>query len=165
MLGLALLSIADRSGCLLVPHRDDLARYQGVRARVSRVVDGDTIEIELPDPVNHWPFTRIRLWGIDCPESAHDGRPAEPFAAEATARARSLAFHQQVTLRLEPSRTRGSFGRLLAHVQLPDGRSLNEVLLAEGLALVEERWPHSLLERYAQVENDARRHGAGLWAE
>ena len=69
-----------------------------------------------------------------------------------------------MTLTLEPHRTRGSFGRLLAHAQLPDGSSLNEALLAAGLARADDRWPHSLVGRYAQLERIARREGLGIWS-
>ena len=64
---------------------------------------------------------------------------------------------------METHRTRGSLGQVLAHVRLVGGISLNERILAEGLARTDERWPHARLTRYAQVERAARRKGVGVW--
>jgi endonuclease YncB( thermonuclease family) len=162
---LVVLIIADRSGWLLVGRDDDMSVYHGVTARVARVIDGDTIEIEIPDHLHQRPVTQVRLWGLDTPEAAGRDRPAQPLADEARVLTQMLAGDGPVTLTLEPHRTRGSFGRLLAHVRLPDGTSLNEALLTAGLARADDRWPHSLLGRYAQLERAAHREGLGIWAE
>jgi micrococcal nuclease len=159
----AALVLADRRGWLLVRHVDDMAAYDGVKARVTRVIDGDTIEVDVPDALNNRPGTRIRLWGIDCPEAANFGKPAQPWAAEATAYAQSVCDGGLVILDLEPGRTRDSFSRVLAHVTLEDGRSLNEQLLEAGLAKADDRWPHGKLVRHAQLDMAARRRGAGVW--
>lgn len=158
-----LLMVVDRSG-LLLHAGDDLSRYDGRVFTVTRVVDGDTLTIDEPDGSK--PYTRIRLWGVDTPEvRKHDPpRPAEPYADEATDLTRRLAEGQRVRLILEPHRLRGEYGRLLAFVQLPDGRLLNEVLLADGLAEADARWSHRYLERFENVEKSARTAGKGLWS-
>ncbi len=161
---LVALIIADRSGWLLVPKIDDMSAYHGLRAQVVRVIDGDTLEIKRPDALHDRPVTHIRLWGLDCPETAKPDRPADPYADEATERTRSLAADRMVTLSLESHRTRGTFGRVLAHIELPDGTNLNEALLSAGLAVTDERWSHSLLGRYAQLERAAQRAGLGVWS-
>ena len=158
------LIIADRSGWLLVPKIDDMTAYHGASAEVLRVIDGDTIEIELSDAMHDRPVTRIRFWGLDCPETAKPDRPAAPYANEATELTRMLAAARPGTLFLESHRTRGVFGRVLAHVELPDGTSLNEALLSAGLAVADERWSHSRLGRYAQLERAAKRAGLGIWS-
>lgn len=165
LLVLVALVLADRHGLLLVRQTDDMAAYDGVKAHVGRVIDGDTIEVDLPDTLNNRPATRIRLWGIDCPEEAHFGDPAQPWAAEATALADSLCGDRLVILELESSRPRDSFSRILAHVTLPDGRILNEQLLEAGLAKADDRWPHGKLVRYAQLEMAARKRGQGVWSK
>lgn len=152
--GLAALVAADRAGLLLVRRPDDMAAYHGRTARVARVIDGATLEIEVPDAAHDRALTVVRLWGVDCQK-----------LREARELARELAGGEPVTLALEAHRTRGAFDRVLAHVELADGSSLNEALLAAGLARVDERWPHSLLERYAQLERAARRQGLGIWSE
>ncbi len=159
------LVIADRSGWLLIRRPDDLSTYHGVRAKVTRIIDGDTIEVDIRDHLHDRHVTQIRLWGIVCPEPAGPGRPGEPLAAEATALARTLAGGRRVTLTLEPRRPRGTDGRVLAHVQLPDSSSLNEALLAAGLARTDPRWTHSQLKQYAEIERAARRGHLGIWHE
>ena len=85
------LSYLDRHGYFLAP-QNDFDYYQNKTAIVVRVIDGDTLDINIPDRLHHTQTTRIRLWGVNCPETAkppgfHDRRqatPAEPFANEAT---------------------------------------------------------------------------------
>ncbi|MEM0913112.1 MAG: thermonuclease family protein [Planctomycetota bacterium] len=160
---LAGLVAADRNGWLLVP-TDDRARYHGTTARVIAVLDGDTIEVDVPD--GQYRTTRIRLWGVDTPEvgKIELGTPDEPGAAEAEAATRRWADGQDVTLELEPHSTRGHYGRLLAYVRLPEGDLLNERLLLEGLARADGRFAHHREQRFALLEEQARKRGLGLWA-
>ncbi len=160
---LVALSYIDRRGWLLVPYADDLATYHGVQGRVTRVIDGDTFEIDIPDRLNQRPVTRVRLWGLDCPEHASMDREAEPLADEATNMTKSLIEGGVVTLSLEPHRMRGTFGRVLAHVDIPDQGNLNIALLEAGLAFTDDRWPHRWLARYAKAQRQAQQKMTGLW--
>ena len=63
----------------------------------------------------------------------------------------------------EGNRTRGKYGRLLAYVQLPDGRFLNEALVADGYAYADLRFGHSFYHKYQQLEAVARSQKKGLW--
>lgn len=160
----AALIVADRAGLLLYAG-DDMARYDRQTFRVAYVVDGDTLHVDASD--GDQPVTRVRLWGIASPEMAwpeYGKLDDDPFAQEATDLARELAEGAQVTLELEAHRLRGEYGRLLAHVHLADGRSLNEEMLKAGLAKAEPRWSHEHLARYAALEREARAAGRGLWA-
>lgn len=159
------IHLLDRQGLLLVS-KPDLDQYHGIEARVVRVVDGDTLIVDLPDPREDTSTTRIRLWGIDSPEMARSGadaRGAEPFAQEAADFIESRALDHLVRLRIERHRVRDRYDRILAYVELPDGSDLGEQLLLAGLTLADDRWPHTLLERYAQLETAARKQGQGLW--
>ena len=161
---LLLLSVADYRGWLLYGG-GDWERYEGRFFLVTRVVDGDTLDIDIAD--RDRPTTRVRLWGIDTPELARldRGRPAEPFAQESAERARRLSEGQRVRLHLEPHSMRGRFGRLLAYVELPDGSMLNERLLVDGLARADDRFSHRWVERYSLLELQAKRDDVGLWGE
>jgi endonuclease YncB( thermonuclease family) len=165
---IVLAIILDRAGWLLVRRVDDLAAYHGKPARVARIIDGDTLDIELPDELNSTPTTRIRLWGIDCPELSRFGEPEQPLSREAGELARTLAHGQIVLLFLEAHQHRDAYGRVLAHIEIAAGenasRSLNEALLEAGLARADDRWPHARLTRYAQIENTARRQRLGVWS-
>lgn len=124
---------------------------------VAHVHDGDTVRLAGGDD--------LRLIGIDTPELGRDGAPDEPFADAARgALARLLAAHgQRLHLRLDAER-RDRYGRLLAHAYLPDGRSIDRVLLERGLALHVTVPPNTWHHRcYAAAEGRAREAGRGLW--
>ena len=156
------LIAVDRGGYLL-DQGDDWGRYEGKAFHVTRVIDGDTLEIAVPDGAQ--PVTRVRFWGIDTPELAKRDthRPAEPFADEAAAYVRGLCRGQKVRLSLEPHRLRGRYGRLLAFVALPDGTVLNEQLLAVGLARADGRFSHRWMGRYELIQQRAQNEALGLW--
>jgi len=141
----------------------DFNRYHTKSFMVVKVVDGDTIDIEAPDGDKK--YTRIRLWGIDTPETKHPEVGVMYFGPEAAEFATKLALGNKVTIYLEEHRTRGKYGRLLAYVQLPDGKFLNEVLVSEGFAYADLRFRHSFYHKYKQLEASARRQKKGLWKE
>ncbi|MCL4249241.1 MAG: thermonuclease family protein [Anaerolineae bacterium] len=125
------------------------------RAEVTRVVDGDTIEVSIAG--NH---DRIRLIGIDTPEY---GRC---YADEATARQVALTANQVVLLEADTSQDdRDKYGRLLRYVWLPDGRMVNAILVAEGYAFeYTYRDPYRYVEEFMQLEHGAHLVDLGLWA-
>ena len=139
----------------------DFEKYHEKSFTVINVVDGDTIDIDVPD--GKYNRTRIRLWGIDTPETKHPKVGVMYFGPEAADFTTKLALGKQVTVYLEERRTRGYYGRLLAYVQLPDGRFLNEVLLTEGFAYTDLRFRHSFYNKYKQLEAAARSQKRGLW--
>jgi len=139
----------------------DFEKYHKKIFTVVNVVDGDTIDIDAPD--DKYNQTRIRLWGIDTPETKHPERGVMYFGPEAADFTKNLTLGKQVTVYLEEHRTRGYYGRLLAYVQLPDDRFLNEVLLSEGFAYADLRFRHSFYNKYRQLEAAARSQKRGLW--
>jgi len=141
----------------------DFEKYHGKTFAVAGIVDGDTIDIDIPDGKSD--HTRIRLWGIDTPETKHSEKGVMYFGPEAAEFARELALGKQITVYLEEHRTRGKYGRLLAYVQLPDGRFLNKVLLSEGFAYADVRFRHSSYHEYKQLEAAARSQKKGLWPD
>jgi len=123
----------------------------------------DTIDIDIAN--GEYEHSRIRLWGIDTPETKHPKVGVVYFGPEAADFTTKLALGKQVTVYLEEHRTRGKFGRLLAYVQLPDSRFLNKVLLSEGFAYADTRFRHSLYYTYKQLEAAARSQKKGLWPD
>jgi micrococcal nuclease len=140
----------------------DFEKYHGKTFTVVKVVDGDTIDINIPD--GEYKHTRIRLWGIDAPEIEEPNTPPAYFGPEAAEFAKKLSYKKNVTIYLDENNdTRDKYGRLLAYVKLPDGRFLNEVTLSEGYAYADWRFHHSLYHKYKQLEAAARRQKKGLW--
>jgi micrococcal nuclease len=147
----------------------DISKYHGKQFAVTKVVDGDTLDIDIPDASasggQAYSHTRIRLWGIDTPETKDPRTGPMYFGKEASDFATKLAFGKQVTIYLEKEKnSRDKYHRLLAYIQLPDGTFLNEILLSEGYAYADLRFKHGLYNKYKQLESVARSQKKGLWA-
>ena len=139
----------------------DFEKYHQKTFTAIKVVDGDTIDINVPDgKYNH---TRIRLWGIDTPETKKPETGVMYFGPEAADFTTKSTLQKKITVYLEEHRTRDKYNRLLAYVKLPDGRFLNEALLSEGFAYADSRFHHSFYHKYQQLEATARSQKKGLW--
>ncbi len=140
----------------------DFQKYHTKTFTVINVVDGDTIDVHVPG--GKYERTRVRLWGIDAPETESDESGVMYFGPQAVEFTTKLTLGKPVTVYLDAgNRTRDKYDRLLAYVQLPDGRFLNEVLLAEGFAYADLRFSHSFYNKYEQLESGARSGEKGLW--
>jgi micrococcal nuclease len=162
-LALLTLSALDHAGVFGF-RGSDRVRYTDAIATVIYVADGDTFDIDMPD--GRRPKTRIRLWGVDCPEISHEeGVPDAHFGRESADFVQEHLVGRQVRIALDPNRTpRGKYGRLLAYVYLEDtGEMLNELLIAEGLAYADRRFKHAMKQRFIKIEKRAMKAGIGLW--
>jgi len=140
----------------------DVSRYHDQTSRVVKVVDGDTMDLDIAD-VDH-PTTRVRLWGVDTPEVAHGGQPVMHFGPEAKAFAREVLLDHEVHVVLNPERTRDKYGRLLAYLFLERGGEMfNEKLLAEGFGYADWRFNHPYKQEFEAAERRARKAELGLW--
>jgi len=140
----------------------DIQKYDGKQFTVVKVVDGDTLDIDIPDA--NYDHTRIRLWGVDTPETKNPRTGVMFFGPEASAFATKAALRKRVTIYLEKKKnSRDKYHRLLAYVQLPDKTFLNERLLEEGYAYADTRFKHGLFNKYKQLEALARSQKKGLW--
>jgi len=139
----------------------DYERYNDKTFRVVRVVDGDTIDIDMPD--GNDAHTRIRLWGVDTPETKHPKTGVMYFGPQASEFTSKLTLERQVRVFLDAKKSRDKYNRLLAYIQLPDGKFLNEELLSEGFAYADVRFKHSYYHKYMQLQSVAKRAKKGLW--
>ena len=139
-------------------------------AVVERIVDGDTIVVHI-GRVASGPGAgaagagehRVRLVGIDTPESVDPRRPVECFGREAAAATAALLDGQQVRL-VKDVEDRDRFDRLLRYVYLGDEMA-NARLVANGYAAAYTYAPnvrHSSL--FVQLERKARNSNRGLWS-
>jgi micrococcal nuclease len=139
---------------------DDPAGGAGdsARADVQRVVDGDTIEVELEGRTES-----VRYIGVDTPETPKPGTPGQCFAEEASAFNEALVAGERVRLVFDRER-RDRYGRLLAYVYV-GGLSVNAELVRGGYARTLEIEPNTAMApRLAALERRAGRTGRGLWS-
>lgn len=120
-----------------------------------RVIDGDTVELEGGE--------RVRLIGVNTPESVDPRRPVERFGQEASAFTRRLAEGKAVRLEYD-AEARDPYGRTLAYIYLPDGRLLNAEIIREGYGFAYTRFPYRRMQEFVGLEREAREQGRGLWA-
>jgi micrococcal nuclease len=123
---------------------------------VLRVVDGDTLILDGQE--------RVRLIGVDTPESVDPRRPVEAFGKEAAAFTRRMAEGKRVRLAYDQQRT-DRYGRTLAYVYLEDGTFLNAEIIRQGYGHAYTRFPFPYAEEFLQYEREARAARRGLWAE
>ena len=125
--------------------------------RVTRVIDGDTIEVDY-----FGERRRVRYIGIDTPETVHPSRPVECFGTEAAARNHQLVANQLVRLERDITDT-DKYNRLLRYVYV-DEVFINERLVAEGYATVFTYPPDvRYTELFQAAEAAARAAERGLW--
>jgi micrococcal nuclease len=139
---------------------DALGRDEGPRAAtvtVTRVVDGDTVVVELEGETED-----VRYIGVDTPETVKPGAPVDCFGPQASAFNHHLVEGRQVRLVFGVER-RDVYGRLLAYVHLGD-RFVNAILLKRGLARTLTIPPNDRYAgRFKRLEIAASRAGRGLW--
>jgi endonuclease YncB( thermonuclease family) len=128
---------------------------QTLTGRVIRIADGDTITVLDASNTQH----RIRLQGIDAPESHQD------FGTQSKKNLSSLIFDKEVTVQYDKT---DRYGRLVGKILL-DGRDINLEQVRAGMA-----WHYKDYEReqspqdretYAHAEDEARRVRRGLWSD
>lgn len=136
----------------------------GANGRVRRVVDGDTliVEIAVDDRVVS---ETVRLIGIDTPETKKPDSPVECFGPEATRRTESLLPPDTWVILDLDRETRDAFDRLLAYVhRWNDGTFVNLTLVAEGYASVLPIAPNtSRADEFQRAEATARTGRLGMW--
>lgn len=137
----------------------------GANALVQRVIDGDTIEARFVVD-GRAVDERVRLIGIDTPETKKPGSPVECYGPEASARTTELLPPGTPIMVRRDTEPRDDYGRLLGYVyRTSDGLFVNETLLAEGFASKLSISPNDqLADRLAAVEAAARESGRGMWA-
>ena len=132
---------------------------------VPRVVDGDTLVVSPnPNPASR-EGDRIRLIGVDTPESVAPNRPVEYFGKEAAEFTRRQCEGRRVRLVFDPAETQDRYGRTLAYVYLEDGTFLNAEIIRQGYGFAYTRFPFAYLEEFRALEREARAARRGLWAE
>ena len=127
------------------------SQFTGV---VIAVADGNTLTVLTTDKQQ----VKIRLYGVDCPErNRHFGAPAKQATSDAV-------FGKNVTV--QPIHT-NSYGQMAAVILMPGGKSLNEHLVRNGMALVNPQFctQEEICNPLRKLEQAAKGQRRGVWAD
>ena len=122
---------------------------------VTRVVDGDTIVVE--------GIGKVRLIGVDTPETVDPRRPVQRFGREASAFTKRLVEGKHVRVEYDWNR-KDKYKRTLAYIYLQDGTLVNEEIIRQGFGFAYTRFPFKYMKQFRATEREARAKQRGLWA-
>jgi micrococcal nuclease len=132
---------------------------ESATAEVLRVIDGDTIEVDLDGRTED-----VRYIGVDTPETVKPGEPVQCFGPQASSYNHELVEDRVVRLEFD-AELRDDYGRLLAYVYAGD-RFVNAELVEGGYARTLEIEPNtSRAEQLGRLEDEASDAGRGLWSD
>jgi micrococcal nuclease len=130
--------------------------------KVSRVIDGDTLDIDMNGKIE-----RIRLIGMDTPETVDPRKVVQCFGKEASDKAKEMLNGKMVSLEADNSQgERDGYKRLLRYVYLEDGTFFNKYMIAEGYAheYTYQSNPYKYQLDFKEAEKQARETAKGLWS-
>ncbi len=139
----------------------DVSQNLKDKISVTRVIDGDTIEISTGQ--------KVRYIGIDTPETVHPDKPVQCFGKEASLKNKELVEGKVIYLEKDVSET-DKYGRLLRYVYLDDEKSnqtisVNNYLVSQGYAHSSSYPPDIKYQKqFQESEADARDNNRGLWS-
>jgi len=123
------------------------------KSKMLRVVDGDTVDVEMDLGFGVFMKTRVRLMGIDTPESRTRNLAEKSWGLAAKKRLQDLLEDKEFVLQTKLQK-KGKFGRVLGTLKtIKDEIDINQLLVLEGLAIPYEggnkedvRKKHGVLE-------------------
>ena len=128
---------------------------------VVKVVDGDTIDVAMNGQKE-----RVRLLGVNTPETVDPRKPVQCYGPQASAVAKQELTGVSVDLQADPSQgNTDKYGRLLRYVFLADGTDFDEWLIANGYGFeytYDKPYEYQAVFKAAQAEAQANK--VGLWA-
>lgn len=122
----------------------------------TRVIDGDTIGIDNGE--------KVRLIGVDTPETKHPKKLVQYFGKEASEFTKRLCEGKPVRLEYDWQK-KDKYNRILAYVYLEDGTFINAEIIKQGYGHVYVKYPFKYIEEFRQYEREAREGEFGLWAK
>ena len=126
---------------------------------VVRVVDGDTVDVSV-----NGQSVRVRLIGVNTPETVHPSKPVECFGREASNYTHRMLSGKKVQLELDSSQdTYDAYNRLLAYVYI-NGDNFNYMLLRNGYAYeYTYNIPYKYQTEFKHAQRYASSNNIGLW--
>jgi len=130
--------------------------------QVVRVVDGDTLDVHINGETK-----RIRLIGLDTPETVDPNKPVQCYGPEASAKAKEMLFGNFVSM--EADETQGDadkYSRLLRYIILKDSTNFEKWLIENGYGYeYTYNTPYKYQADFMAAEATASTNKVGLWAE
>lgn len=128
--------------------------------RVVRVSDGDTLNVRMGSEIS-----KVRVIGINTPETVDPRRPVGCFGSEASQQAKRLLTGQSVWLEADGTQDeKDKYGRLLAFVWIDNSTDFGLQMIRDGFAKeYTYKLPYRYQETYRSAERAARKAGVGLW--
>lgn len=128
---------------------------------VTHVVDGDTIDVNIDGQTE-----RLRLIGMDTPETVDPRKPVQCFGKEASNKAKELLTDKKVYLEADSTQgERDKYGRLLRYVFMGDHESFEKYMIENGYAHeYTYNLPYKYQDEFKQAEKTAREQNKGLWS-
>lgn len=129
---------------------------------VLKVVDGDTIDVDINGKTE-----RVRMIGLNTPETVDPRKTVECFGKEASAKAKELLANQQVKLRADASQTdQDKYGRLLRYIWRDDGLFFNLEMIKQGYGYeYTYDLPYAYQAEFKEAQKYAEQNKLGLWAD
>lgn len=129
--------------------------------RVVEVSDGDTIVVDMNSTEE-----RIRMIGVDTPETSHPSKPVQCFAKAATGFTKNLVGNQAVRLESDPTNSnRDRYSRLLRYVYLKDGTLVNAEIIRNGYGFAYTSFPFEKKNHFKKYQQKAEQRNIGLWGK
>ena len=122
----------------------------------TRAIDGDTIIVNIAGVKE-----RVRLIGVDTPETKHPRKPVQYYGKEASMFTANMVEGKKVRLEFDQSQ-RDRYKRLLAYVYLEDGTFLNAEIVKQGYGHAYTKFPFKYMHKFRQHEREARLKKRGL---
>lgn len=129
---------------------------------VVKVVDGDTVDVFIDGKVE-----RLRLIGINTPETVDPRKVVECFGLEASNKAKAQLTGKKVLLEGDSSQDeRDKYNRLLRYVFLEDGTNFNLMMIQEGYAYeYTYAVPYKYQSQFKEAQINASKEKKGLWGD
>jgi micrococcal nuclease len=122
--------------------------------KVTRVIDGDTLLL-----ING---EKVRLIGVNTPETKHPQKPVEYFGKEAHLFTKQMIEGKEARFEFDRQK-RDRYRRLLAYVYLLDGTFLNAEIIKQGYGFAYTKFRFKYMEEFRRYEREARENRRGLW--
>ena len=127
--------------------------------KVTEVVDGDTIQVDMNGTLE-----KVRFIGVDTPETKKPNAAVQCYGPEASDFTKKALTGKSVRLEADPlDDNRDRYGRLLRYIYLQDGSLLEETLIRQGWGFAYTSFPFQKKTEFIELQNEAQKNKAGLW--